>query len=181
MVRTAILTVSDGPGGPGAEATAGTAGTANVPVPAPEASQALAAVRARLGEGPFEEVDHLVVPLEQAIIRAKLRVWCDSSAADLILTTGGDGLGLRDRTPEATTEVVEREIPGLAELMRVAGIRETRSAALSRGVAGVRNATLIVNLPTRAAAVRVALGAILPVLPEAVSALRASPLGGAGH
>ena len=113
-----------------------------------------------------------VVPDERDQIAATLRTWADSDELDLIVTTGGTGLGPRDVTPEATAEVIERPVPGLGELMRSAGIRHTPMAALSRGIAGVRGRCLIVNLPGSEKGVRESLSAVLDLLPHAVELLR---------
>lgn len=94
-----------------------------------------------------------------------------STGVDLIVTTGGTGFGPRDHTPEATKSVIDREAPGLAELMRVTGFQKTPMAALSRGVAGMRSRTLIVNLPGSPKAVREGLTTLLPVLPHALETL----------
>lgn len=90
---------------------------------------------------------------------------------DLILTTGGTGLGPRDNTPEATLAVIEREVPGLAEAMRLETFKISPRAILSRGVAGIRGKTLIVNLPGSPKAVRECLGVILPVLSHGLAVL----------
>jgi molybdopterin adenylyltransferase len=113
-----------------------------------------------------------VVPDERDRIAATLRAWADSDELDLIVTTGGTGLGLRDVTPEATAEAIERPVPGLGELMRSAGVKHTPMAALSRGVAGVRGRCLIVNLPGSEKGVRENLAAVIDLLPHAVELLR---------
>lgn len=87
----------------------------------------------------------------------------------------GDGARPRDRTPEATRELLDREVPGLAELMRLVGLRKTPMAALSRGVAGVRGRTLILNLPGSPKGARESLEAVLPVLPHALSLVTGKP------
>ena len=113
-----------------------------------------------------------VVPDERDRIAATLRAWADSDELDVIVTTGGTGLGPRDVTPEATTDVVERPVPGLGELMRAEGVKHTPMAALSRGVAGVRGRTLILNLPGSEKGVRQNLAAVIDLLPHAVELLR---------
>ncbi|MBI5288756.1 MAG: MogA/MoaB family molybdenum cofactor biosynthesis protein [Chloroflexi bacterium] len=119
-----------------------------------------------------EVANYAIVPDERQVIAARLAEWCDAGDIDLILTTGGTGLSARDVTPEATLDVTERVVPGIAEAMRAVGLRNTQHAMLSRGVAVVRGSTLIVNLPGSEKAVRESLAAVLGVLPHAVELLR---------
>jgi molybdopterin adenylyltransferase len=116
-----------------------------------------------------------VVADDRAAIEQALREWCDDLRLDLILTTGGTGLSPTDVTPDATRAVVEREVPGLAEAMRLEGLKHTPRAMLSRAIAGVRGQTLIVNLPGSPKGVRESLGAILDVLPHALEILQRRP------
>ena len=100
-----------------------------------------------MGAEGYKEVYRSIVPDEAELISARLREWCDGGKIDLILTTGGTGLGPRDVTPEATRAVLEIEVPGIAEAMRMETLRITPFAMLSRSVAGVRGGCLIINLP----------------------------------
>jgi molybdenum cofactor synthesis domain-containing protein len=117
--------------------------------------------------GYFDEVVATdVVPDEQDRIEDRLRSWI--GAVDLIVTTGGTGLGPRDVTPEATRAVIEREAPGLAEAMRAAGMAKTPNAALSRQACGIAGRTLIVNVPGSPKAAAECIEAIIEILPHAV-------------
>lgn len=129
MIEVAILTVSD-------SAVAGTRSDESGP-----------ALRRRCEELNWPVVASAVVPDEEEAIASQLRDWADQRRASLILTSGGTGIALRDVTPEATRQVLDREIPGIAELMRARGLEQTKFSPLSRSVAGVRNRSLIINLP----------------------------------
>lgn len=120
-----------------------------------------------------EVISYAVVPDEEAQIRAALVDLVDRQGVDLVLTTGGTGPTPRDVTPEATRAVIEREMPGLAELMRLEGYRKyTPFAVLSRAVAGIRRKTLIVNLPGNPQAVRESMEILGPLLPAAVALVK---------
>ena len=124
-------------------------------------------VRARLSELGIEVVNHAILPDDLDGIVERLRSWVGEGVS-LIVTTGGTGFGPRDHTPEATDRVIERDAPGLAELMRAEGLQRTPMAALSRGRCGIAGRTLIVNLPGSERAVRENLAALAPVLPHAL-------------
>ena len=129
-----------------------------------------------LAEDKFEICDKKIVPDDLAAIAAELRRLSEEVGVELVLTTGGTGLGPRDVTPEATASVCQRMAPGFGEIMRVEGFKKTEKAILSRGTAGVCGKTLIVNLPGSPKAVRESLEVILDVLPHAVKMMR-----GGGH
>ena len=112
---------------------------------------------------------------DRETISAVLRAWSDDLDVDLILTTGGTGLSPTDVTPEATRDVIQREVPGIAEAMRLEGLKQTPRAMLSRGITGLRGRTLIVNLPGSPKGARESLGAILDVLPHALEILQRRP------
>ncbi|TYP68676.1 MogA/MoaB family molybdenum cofactor biosynthesis protein [Paenibacillus methanolicus] len=116
-------------------------------------------------------VDYRIVPDEQDEIMAALIEMADYYRADLVITTGGTGLSPRDWTPEATLKVIDREVPGLAEAMRMGAMQRTRQAMLSRGVCGIRGRSLIINLPGSPKGVHENLMAIMDQLPHALSIL----------
>src|SRR5437899_1763460 len=116
-----------------------------------------------------------IIPDERELIEATLREWSDEKQLNLILTTGGTGLAPRDVTPEATLAIIDREAPGIAEAIRATSLQHTPFGMLSRGVAGTRGRTLIINLPGSPKAVKECLECILPVLPHAVNLLVEGP------
>ncbi len=129
MIRVAILTVSD-------SVVAGIRKNASGP-----------ALRKHCEELGWLVTKEDAVGDDERVVAERLCEWADGSLASLILTTGGTGVSARDVTPEATRRVLEREIPGVAELMRAKGLEQTKLAVLSRAVAGTRGRALIVNLP----------------------------------
>jgi len=119
----------------------------------------------------FEICECKIVADEQKDIESELMRFSDKLKADIVFTTGGTGLGPRDVTPEATTAVCQRMVPGLTETMRLEGLKKTKNAMLSRAAAGVRGNTLIINLPGSPKAVKESLEIILDVLPHAMDML----------
>ncbi|UCC98485.1 MAG: MogA/MoaB family molybdenum cofactor biosynthesis protein [Phycisphaerales bacterium] len=158
MIRTAILTISD-------SCAQGT-----------RADLSGQAIKEMLEDGDYELIEMATVPDDRQTIASMLRRYSDEQGVELVLTTGGTGLGPRDVTPEATEDVCERMAPGFSELLRSEGFKRTPNAILSRGVAGVRKGTLIVNLPGSPRGVRESLEIILSILPHAVQMMR-----GGGH
>ncbi|MBF8267435.1 MAG: mog [Dehalococcoidia bacterium] len=120
----------------------------------------------------FSIARYEIVPDEREIISARLSEWADGGEVDLLLTTGGTGLGPRDVTPEATLAVIQRPVPGIPEAMRQGGLRHTPLAMLSRAAAGIRGSCLIINLPGSPRAVQEGLEAIIEVIPHALETLK---------
>jgi len=129
-----------------------------------------------LTETGFEVRSVEILPDDRSAIEKRLRAACDEGIS-IVVTTGGTGLSPRDVTPEATLAVIEKPVPGISELMRVEGFKSTPRAALSRAVAGIRQSTLIINLPGSVKGVRECLGAVRPILAHAVETLKQSSLG----
>jgi molybdopterin adenylyltransferase len=117
-----------------------------------------------------------IVPDEIPALKEKLLHYCDTLAVNVVITTGGTGFSGRDVTPEATLQVIEKNIPGLPELMRAEGLKKTKKAVLSRGICGIRKNTLILNLPGSPKAVRESLEAVLDLIPHSLEMMR-----GGGH
>ena len=153
--RFAVLTVSD----------SGAAGER----PQDASGDAIAQMMDAAG---FLQVDRLMVPDESERISEALIRWCDSAEIDVVVTTGGTGLGPRDVTPEATRAIIDIEAPGIAEAMRMETLKNTPFAMLSRGVVGVRNGCLIVNLPGSPTGVRETLEVALTSMPHALAMIR---------
>lgn len=157
MIRTAIITLSD-KGSKGERVD--------------ESGKAIREMVLTLGA----DVRHYeVLPDERPIIAATLVRLSDSGQIDLILTTGGTGVAPRDVTPDATRDVIDRELPGMAEAMRAESLKKTAHAMISRSVAGIRKQTLIVNLPGSPRAVRENLAVILPALSHAIEKIKGDP------
>ena len=154
MIRAAVLTISD-------SVTAGTRLDRSGP-----------AVRDRLEQLGWQVSLMDVLPDERAQISSRLAALADSEQMSAIFTTGGTGVALRDVTPEATRAVIDREIPGLGELMRARGLKATPLAVLSRAIAGTRGRVLIVNLPGSPKGAVESLDAIVEVVPHVLELLR---------
>ena len=120
----------------------------------------------------MEIVDRRIIPDEKEMIRQVLMDMSDRADVDLILTTGGTGVSPRDVTPDATLEVIDREIPGMAEAMRRQSSTVTAHAMISRAVAGIRGRTLIINLPGSPNGARENLAVLIPALPHAIEKIK---------
>jgi molybdenum cofactor synthesis domain-containing protein len=118
---------------------------------------------------------YVVLPDDRQLIEDKLIYYADQYGVDVIATTGGTGVGPRDVTPDATRAVIDKDIPGMAEAMRLAGLQKTPFAMISRAVVGCRGKTLIINLPGSPKGVRENLEAILKAIPHAVEKLKGDP------
>ncbi len=129
------------------------------------------AIRERCGELNWRVVEVATVGDDESAIAEQLREWADSGAVSLILTTGGTGVSARDVTPEGTRSILDREVPGLGELMRTKGLEQTKFSALSRAVAGTRKHFLIVNLPGSPRGALHSLRAIEELIPHVVDLL----------
>lgn len=116
-----------------------------------------------------------IIPDEKELIRQALIEWSDGEKADLIVTTGGTGVSPRDVTPDATREVIEREIPGMAEAMRRQSMLVTPNAMISRALVGTRGQTLIINLPGSPRGARENLAVLLPALAHAIEKIKGDP------
>ena len=153
-MRVVILTISD-------SVSRGVRGDASGP-----------ALRERCLQLGWDVVAQAVLPDEPASIRERLISLVNDGAAELILTTGGTGIGPRDSTPEATTEACQKLLPGIPEVMREYGRKKNPRAALSRGVAGIRGTVLIVNLPGSPRGAVESLDSVAELLPHALEVLR---------
>ncbi len=127
-------------------------------------------MKERLG-GVYSIARETVIADDPAALQAELIELADSHEADLVLTSGGTGLSPRDRTPQATAAILDYEVPGIAEAIRMVSFANVKTAMLSRALAGVRHRTLIVNLPGSPRTVGEALDIVLPVLPHALELL----------
>jgi molybdenum cofactor synthesis domain-containing protein len=130
----------------------------------------IALMKERLG-APYQIVHERVMADEPAALQAELIDLADANKADLVLTSGGTGLTSRDRTPQATAAILDYEVPGIPEAIRMVSFANVKTAILSRALAGVRLRTLIVNLPGSPKAVAEALDIVLPVIPHALELL----------
>jgi molybdenum cofactor synthesis domain-containing protein len=131
-------------------------------------------LREMLPDDSYAVTEYQIVPDELEEIKDKLLEFC-SSGLDLILTTGGTGVSPRDVTPEATIQVIEKEVPGMAEAMRMESMKITPYGMVSRAVVGMRGETLIVNLPGSPKAARENLKVLLPAIPHTIEKMKGDP------
>ena len=157
-IKTAILTISDMCSQNKREDTSGQT------------------IEEMLPEDEFEVCEKTIVPDDCETITKTLKRFSDELKIEIVLSTGGTGLGPRDVTPEATAAVCDRMAPGFSEILRCESYKKTPNAMLSRGVSGMRNNTLIINMPGSPKAVRECMEIILKVLPHAVAMMH-----GGGH
>jgi molybdenum cofactor synthesis domain-containing protein len=157
MIRVGILTVSDLGSRGEREDTAGKA------------------LKEKVEEMGWSVDRYEIVPDETGVISDRLREWADDTGLQLILTTGGTGFADRDATPEATLEVLDKQAPGIPEAMRAAGQKKTPMAILSRGVAGIRGHTLILNLPGSMKGAVDSFEAVREALPHAIDVILGKP------
>jgi molybdenum cofactor synthesis domain-containing protein len=157
-IRTAILTISDMCSQGRREDTSGQT------------------IEEMLHKENFEVCEKTIVPDDYETITKTIKRFSDELKVEIVLTTGGTGLGPRDVTPEATTAVCDRMAPGFSEILRCESYKKTPNAVLSRGVSGMRDNTLVINMPGSPKAVRECMEIILKVLPHAVDMIR-----GGGH
>lgn len=129
------------------------------------------AIMETLRDQNYEIVQYVLIPDDKQMLQDKLKSLCDENTCELILTTGGTGFSERDNTPEATREILEREAPGIAEAIRAYSMTITKRAMLSRGVAGIRKKTLIINLPGSEKAVRESMEVIMDTVGHGLSIL----------
>ena len=127
-------------------------------------------VEGMLNDAGINVLSRRVVPDETPLIAGSLREFARQH--DLVVTTGGTGITLRDVTPEATREVIEREIPGFAEAMRMGGFKKTPRALISRGIAGICSSSLIINLPGSPKGVSDSLAIVLPAIPHTIEMIK---------
>jgi molybdenum cofactor synthesis domain-containing protein len=121
---------------------------------------------------PGQVVAYEIVPDERKAITEQLQSLCEEQRPDVLLTVGGTGVRPSDWAPEATRDIVEKEIPGIGEAMRQESLKKVRTAMLSRGTAGIRGGTLIVNLPGSSKGAKENLGVLLPILDHTVEKIR---------
>ncbi len=130
------------------------------------------AIREKLPPPDYQEVRYEVVSDDENVITQRISEWADSGEVDLVVTTGGTGMGRRDVTPEAARRAMDREVPGMAEAMRAQTLQFTPMAMLSRSVVGIRKHTLIITLPGSPRGVGECLDVVLPVLPHSIELLQ---------